>query len=213
MINKIEVLCHSSIRICKNNMIIYIDPFKVEKEYNDADIVMITHSHYDHFSENDLKRVIKENTVILTVEETYERTVKLGVKKENIIIVKQNGIYNVNNLEIETVPAYNLKKLFHKKSSQWVGYIINFENERDYIMGDTDFVEELKQIKCDVLFMPIGGIYTMNVKEAAECVKTLKPKKVIPVHYGEIVGKYKDAEKFKELIKDVTEVDILIKEK
>lgn len=213
MINKIEVLCHSSIRICKNNMIIYIDPFKIEKEYNDADIVMITHSHYDHFSENDLKRVIKENTVILTVEETYERTVKLGVKKENIIIVKQNGIYNVNNLEIETVPAYNLKKLFHKKSSQWVGYIINFENERDYIMGDTDFVEELKQIKCDVLFMPIGGIYTMNVKEAAECVKTLKPKKVIPVHYGEIVGKYKDAEKFKELIKDVTEVDILIKEK
>lgn len=213
MINKIEVLCHSSIRICKNNMIIYIDPFKVEKEYNDADIVMITHSHYDHFSENDLKRVIKENTVILTVGETYERTVKLGVKKENIIIVKQNGIYNVNNLEIETVPAYNLKKLFHKKSSQWVGYIINFENERDYIMGDTDFVEELKQIKCDVLFIPIGGIYTMNVKEAAECVKTLKPKKVIPVHYGEIVGKYKDAEKFKELIKDVTEVDILIKEK
>lgn len=127
MLENIEVLCHSSIRLNKEP-IMYFYPFEIEKNYNDADIILITHSHYDHFSKEDINKVKKENTKIYITEDLYENTIKLGFKKENIFVVKPNNKYKIENIEIETIPAYNINEQFHQKQNQWVGYIVKLDN-------------------------------------------------------------------------------------
>ena len=207
-LENIRVLCHSSIKFEKEK-IIYFDPFKIDKNYNDADIIFITHSHYDHFSEEDILKVKKETTKIVMPEETYisnkEKLNKvLSFKEENIITVEPNKSYTVDNIDFKTIPAYNVNKNFHPKENNWVGYIIHLDDISYYIAGDTDITEENKQVKCDVAFVPIGGIYTMTAKEAAELINIIKPKIAVPTHYGLIVGTKEDEEIFKRLIGDVS---------
>lgn len=209
-LNGIEVFCHSSIRI-KKDVTIYIDPYKIEKEYNDADYVFCTHEHYDHFSPEDIEKVIKEDTVIITVPNTLAETMKLQPDRSKIILVRPNESYDMKNIKFETTVAYNEHKLFHQKSKEWVGYIITINGEKFYIAGDTDDLPELENIKCDVAFVPIGGMYTMNHSEAANLVNEIHPKFAIPTHYGLIIGSKEDAEAFKqEVISDI-KVEILIK--
>lgn len=210
MLENIEVLCHNSIKISKEK-IIYIDPFKIQKEYKDADIIMITHSHYDHFSEEDINKVKKENTQICITKDLEERTINLGFKKENIFVVEPNMKYKINELEFETIPSYNISKQFHPKENLWVGYIIKINNVRYYIAGDTDITEENKKVKCDVAFLPVGGTYTMDSKEAAELANIIKPKVAVPVHYGSIVGTKDDAENFEKMLNKSVKCEILIK--
>ena len=210
MLENIEVLCHNSIKISKEK-IIYIDPFKIQKEYKDADIIMITHSHYDHFSEEDINKVKKENTQICITKDLEDRTISLGFKKENIFIVEPNMKYKINEIEFETIPSYNNLKQFHPKENLWVGYIIKIDNIIYYIAGDTDITDENKMVKCDVAFLPVGGTYTMDSKEAAELANIIKPKIAVPVHYGSIVGTKEDAENFKRMLNKNIECKILIK--
>lgn len=209
-LNGIEVFCHSSIRI-KKDVTIYIDPYKIEKEYNDADYVFCTHEHYDHFSPEDIEKVIKEDTVIITVPNTLAETMKLQPDRRKIILVRPNESYDMKDIKFETTVAYNEHKLFHQKSKEWVGYIITINGEKFYIAGDTDDLPELENIKCDVAFVPIGGMYTMNHNEAANLINEIHPKVAIPTHYGLIIGSKEDAEAFKqEVISDI-KVEILIK--
>ena len=210
MLENITVLCHSSIKFNKEK-VIYIDPFRIEKNYTDADIIFITHSHYDHYSKEDIDKIRKENTVIIAPEDLKIKLLEDGFVKDNIIIVKPNQQYVVQGIRFETVPAYNINKKFHPKENNWVGYIIELEGVRYYIAGDTDITEENKNVKCDVAFVPIGGTYTMDYKEAAELVNKLKPKVTIPIHYAEIVGTKQDAIEFSKLIDPEIECKILIK--
>ena len=210
MLNNIEVLCHSSIKINKE-IIIYFDPFKIEKNYNDADIIFITHDHYDHYSEEDINKVIKNNTIIVSPVDLLEKLLNKGLKKENIISVKPYEDYNIRNLKFSTIPAYNTNKQFHPRKNNWVGYLIELEGITYYIAGDTDITEDNKKIKCDVAFVPIGGTFTMNYQEASELINTIKPKIVIPTHYGSIVGTKEDAINFSKLINPKIECKILIK--
>lgn len=210
MLANIEVLCHNSIKISKEK-IIYIDPFKIQKEYKDADIIMITHSHYDHFSEEDINKVKKENTQICITKDLEERTKNLGFRKENIFIVEPNMKYKINEFEFETILSYNISKQFHPKENLWVGYIIKINNIIYYIAGDTDITEENKKVMCDVAFLPVGGTYTMDSKEAAELANIIKPKVAVPVHYGSIVGTKEDAENFKNMLDESVKCEILIK--
>ena len=203
----VEVLCHSSIKITED-VIVYIDPFKINQEYHDADYVFCTHSHYDHFSPEDIEKVKKENTVFIVTEDIKEKAEKL-FGKENVLAVEPNESYHVAGLDFKTTYAYNVNKSFHPKENQWVGYIIELNDKKYYIAGDTDNIEELHNIECDEAFIPIGGTYTMNYKEAAELANTMKAKVIIPTQYGSIVGEKEDAIKFKELVKD-KEVKILI---
>ena len=106
---------------------------------------------------------------------------------------------------------YNVNKQFHQKDNQWVGYIIEIDKTRYYIAGDTDLTPENKQVNCDVAFIPVGGTYTMNYTEAAELVNAIKPKIVVPTHYGDIVGEKDDGEKFKKLLNGNIQCEILIK--
>ena len=210
MLDNIEVICHSSIKINKG-IIIYFDPFKIEKKYNDADIIFITHDHYDHYSEEDIDKVIKNNTIIVSPVDLLEKLLNKGLKKENIISVKPYEDYNIKNLKFSTIPAYNTNKQFHPRKNNWVGYLIELEGITYYIAGDTDITEDNKKIKCDVAFVPIGGTFTMNYQEASELINTIKPKIVVPIHYGSIVGTKEDAINFKKLINPEIECKILIK--
>ena len=186
---KIEVLCHSSIRI-EGKYIIYVDPFKIEKNYNDADIIFITHEHYDHYSQEDIDKVKKEDTIIVAPEGMLSQLLNKGIKKEKIITVRPNEEYTVKDIKFETVPAYNINKSFHPKENEWVGYIINLQGVTYYIAGDTDVIDENQKIKCDVAFVPVSGTYTMNYKEAADLVNQIEPKIAIPTHYGSVVGTF-----------------------
>ena len=210
MLEKIEVLCHSSIKINKG-LVIYFDPFKIDKEYHDADIIFITHSHYDHYSEEDINKVKKEDTQIVAPLDLLDNLLTLGFTKDSITLVKPNENYTVKGLSFKTIPAYNTNKNFHPKANNWVGYLVTIDNITYYIAGDTDITTENKQVKCDVAFVPVGGTYTMDNKEAAKLINEIKPKVAIPIHYGKIIGNISDGQNFAKLINKEIECKIFIK--
>ena len=211
MIEDIEVLYHSSIRISKNK-IIYIDPFKIDKNYNDADIVFITHDHFDHYSEEDIDKVINENTTIIIPKELLTKILRKGINKNAVITVESNKEYMVQGIKFETIPAYNTNKTFHPKENDWVGYIITLDGIRYYIAGDTDITEENRKVKCDVAFVPVGGTYTMDFKEAAQLINEIQPKIAVPIHYGSVVGTKQDATDFIKLLHPNIKGIILMKQ-
>ena len=210
MLENITVLFHSSIKINKGK-VIYIDPFKINRSYNDADIIFITHDHYDHYSEEDIDKVRKNNTIIVIPKELLTKLLEKGIKQEYIITVEPNKEYMIEGIEFKTIPAYNTNKQFHPKENGWVGYIIKIRDIRYYVAGDTDITEENKKVKCDVAFVPVGGTYTMNFKEAAQLVNKIKPKIAVPIHYGSIVGKKQYATEFIKLLDPKIEGVILMK--
>ena len=211
MLENIEVLYHSSIRISKNK-VIYIDPFKIDKDYNDADIVFITHDHFDHYSEEDIDKVINENTTIIIPEELLTKILRKGINKNAVITVESNKEYMVQGIKFETIPAYNTNKTFHPKENDWVGYIITLDGIRYYIAGDTDITEENRKVKCDVAFVPVGGTYTMDFKEAAQLINEIQPKIAVPIHYGSVVGTKQDATDFIKLLHSSIKGIILMKQ-
>lgn len=211
MLENIDVLCHSSIRINKEKTI-YIDPFKIDKNYKDADLIFITHDHYDHYSEDDIDKVKKDETVFIVPEELLTKLLVRGYNKNNIITVEPNMQYMVEGIKFETIPAYNMDKQFHPKENEWVGYIIEIKGIRYYIAGDTDITEENKKVKCDVAFIPVGGTYTTDFKEAAQLVNEIKPKIAVPTHYGSVVGTKQDATDFVRLLHPIIKGIILMKE-
>ncbi|HCC03356.1 MAG TPA: MBL fold metallo-hydrolase [Clostridiales bacterium] len=208
MLENIQVLYHSSIKI-NIEKVIYIDPFKIEDDSHDADIIFITHSHYDHYSEEDIKKIIKENTKIIVTSDLKEKAESITNSK-NIIIVQPNEKYCVEGISFETIPAYNINKKFHPKQNNWVGYVIELNGLKYYIAGDTDITDENKKVKCDVAFVPVGGTYTMTSKEAADLVNIIKPKIAVPIHYGSVVGTKQDATDFVNLLDERIDGKILM---
>lgn len=205
MLTGIEVLCHSSIKISKNH-IIYIDPYKIKDEPHDADIIFCTHSHYDHFSEEDILKIKNDNTILVITEDCVLKAYKLEFDKDKVMVVLPEKKYTVLDINFETVLAYNLEKQYHSIESNWVGYILEINDVHYYIAGDTDLTPESKKVSCDVAFVPIGGVYTMNAKEAASLVNTIEPQIAIPTHYGEIIGTASDADLFEKLVKESIQV-------
>lgn len=208
MKDNIIVNAQSSIKIIGNDKIFYIDPYLIEESINDADYIFITHEHYDHLSDEDIKKVIKEDTIIIVPESCYDKVLEFGYPND-IVKVKPNSKYSANDLTFATIPAYNINKLYHTESSGWLGYLIDIDNKKYYVTGDTDINKENKQVKCDVLLLPIGGVYTMNYEEAATLTNIIKPRIVIPTHYKTIVGSDEDAKKFIELLDKEIESRIL----
>ena len=205
MVDKIDVFKQNSIRIKSDVGTIYIDPFKIDDETHDADFILITHDHYDHFSSEDIAKVKKDTTVLVVTEKMEAKAVKeSGIK--DIETVKPGTYHEIGNLELETIPAYNLLKPFHPKAAGWVGYILKINGKRIYIAGDTDATKEAKEVICDIALVPIGGTYTMDAKKAAELVNEINPEVAIPTHYGSIVGKLSDAKVFAANVKDTIKV-------
>ena len=205
MVDKIDVFKQNSIRIKSDVGTIYIDPFKIDDETHDADFILITHDHYDHFSSEDIVKIKKDTTVLVVPEKMEAKAIKeSGIK--DIETVKPGTYHEIGNLELETIPAYNLLKPFHPKAAGWVGYILKINGKRIYIAGDTDATKEAKEVICDIALVPIGGTYTMDAKKAAELVNEINPEVAIPTHYGSIVGKLSDAKVFAANVKDTIKV-------
>lgn len=205
MVDKIDVFKQNSIRIKSDVGTIYIDPFKIDDETHDADFILITHDHYDHFSSEDIAKVKKDTTVLVVPEKMEAKAViESGIKE--IETVKPGTYHEIGNLELETIPMYNILKPFHPKEAGWVGYILKINGKRIYIAGDTDATQEAKEVICDIALVPIGGTYTMDAKKAAELVNEINPEVAIPTHYGSIVGKLSDAKVFATNVKDTIKV-------
>ena len=197
--SKVKVLFHSSIRI-EDDVTVYIDPYNIKENLNDADYIFITHEHYDHFSPEDIMKIIKNDTIIISVPSVIKKSEDIQPESEKRIAVRPNEKYELKDLNFETTVAYNRLKPFHPKGKEWVGYIITLNGISYYIAGDTDELEDLKRIKCDVALVPVGGTYTMNYKEAANLVNNINPKVAIPTHYGSVVGTIEDADDFGKLV-------------
>lgn len=204
--DNLSVNCHSSICINGN---IYVDPFKINTKLNNAKIVFITHSHYDHLDMGSIKNVINNQTIIVCTADSTKMLEEENINNQ-IVVVEPNKSYEVQNIKFSTFPAYNVGH-HHFLSLGFVGYTIVLNGVSYTICGDTDATEELKKIKTDVLFVPIGGTYTMNALEAANLTNIIKPKMVVPVHYNCIVGSKEDEKVFVQNVDKQIKVKILVK--
>ncbi len=196
-------LGHDSMKIKGDGKVVYIDPWKL-KDAEPADIVLVTHEHYDHCSPADVEKVSKmEGTTVVATADSARKL------KGDVMVVKPGDTVEVDGVTIEVVPAYNTNKSFHPKNSNWVGFIVTMGGKSIYHAGDTDYIPEMDGFKVDVALVPVSGTYVMDAEEAAEAVNRMKPRIAVPMHYGDIVGTEADAEKFKSLVSSDIEVKIL----
>ena len=198
MLEKISWLGHSSVKI-GGDKIIYIDPWKL-KDGEKADIILVSHSHGDHLSPEDIKKISKEDTVIITTPDCVSQL------SGDVRAVKPGDEVIVSGITIEAVASYNKDKAFHPKANNWIGFVVTVGGKRIYYCGDTDLIPEMENIKADIVIAPVGGTYTMTAEEAAEAVNLMKPEVAIPIHYDDIVGSIEDAKKFKELCEVPVEI-------
>lgn len=208
-LNHITVNTQNSIRI-EGSKILYFDPFQIKESLCDADMIFITHEHYDHFEPDSIAKVKKDST-FLTAPESMKKKVlsESGLAPDKCVFYRPGETYVQDDIVIETIPAYNKLKPFHPKMKKWMGYVVKMDEIRYYVAGDTDVNEDMKKVQCDVALIPIGGFYTMDKKQAAEYIAELKPRAVIPTHYGSIAGDKADGQEFRNALKSM-EPDIQV---
>lgn len=200
MPENIRVNMQSSIRIAVPEGVVYLDPLEIGDAPHDADIVLITHNHGDHFSPSDIRKVAGADTVLVVPQKMEKQAQELRSTVGSIVTVRPGEALTVKGLALETVPAYNNIKPFHPQSAGWVGYILIIDGIRIYAAGDTDVTKDSRSVRCDIAMVPIGGTYTMNAKAAAGLINEIRPSVAIPIHYGSIVGSPADADTFAALI-------------
>lgn len=193
-----DINIQSSIRFDVDK-VIYFDPIKLD-ERHDADYIFITHPHYDHFDKETILNLKNDYTKIIGPKDIYGDALEMGFSEDKIMTVMPNETYDLDDMNFKCVPAYNIDKPYHLKEYNWVGYVMEIAGIIYYIAGDTDALLENEKIICEVAMVPIGGTYTMDAREAAEFVNKMKPKVVVPYHYGMVVGTEDDFKLFASLV-------------
>lgn len=202
MLANVKWLGHATIKL-SGSKVIYIDPYQL-KQTDTADLILVTHDHFDHLSASDIDKLRSTKTIIVLPKGSK------NPPKGELRYIQAGETLKIDGVEIQAVLAYNINKQFHPKAAGYVGYVVTLDGVKYYHAGDTDLIPEMKNVKTDVAFLPVGGTYTMTAAEAEEAVNLIKPKIAVPIHWGAIVGSQKDAEQFKQLVK-VCEVNILTK--
>lgn len=211
---KIKWLGHDGFLLEKNIKIV-IDPYKISKPI-EANLLLISHNHFDHMSTEDLKKVSSKNTTIVAAKECVDKLDIISCKEKIGILPGEEK--TINGIKIKAVQAYNIdkinsdtKKPFHPKEDNKIGFLINIDETTIYHTGDSDHIPEMNNLQPDVLLVPVSGTYVMNVKEAVQAVNAIRPKIAVPMHYGTIVGSVDNAQEFKKMVTSC-EVHILPKE-
>ena len=197
IMNRFSINCHSSIRCDNGNMVLRFDPFRVEDAPHDAGLVFITHDHYDHFSPEDIRRVLSPDGFIVLPDTCYRTALEAGFDESALLPVHTGVTYELLGLSFRAVAAYNEGKNFHPEANRWLGYVVTTaDGLRFYVAGDTDNIGEARSVRCDAAFLPVGGTYTMTAQEAAALANAIRPKVAVPTHYGCIVGEMADGDAF-----------------
>ncbi len=201
LLDSLEWLGHSGFRLAVGGAQVYIDPYRVS-DGPKADLILITHGHYDHFSPQDVERLSGEATWLVAPPAVAER-----VRGQVLSVAPGETVDDelVRGLEVTAVPAYNTSKRnasgepFHPREAGWVGYELRVRGERLYHSGDTDVIPEMDSVTgVDVALLPVSGVYVMTAEEAAEAARRIQPKVAVPMHWGEHIGSYEDATSFAE---------------
>lgn len=208
----IQVFAQNAIRL-KGSLVIYIDPFQIPNESHDADFIFITHPHWDHFSLLDLLKVRGKETNYIIPKEIYEELLDIGVEESHIKIVKPQEEYFFEHMSFQTFPAYNRNSDYHLKENAWLGYRIVMDGVVYFIAGDTDVLEFHHGLKADVLFLPVGGVYTMDARDAARLANQIGPHLAIPTHYLTSIGSLEDARNFRSYLNDGIACQIFYRKK
>jgi len=197
LIDKVHWLGHASF-VIRNGKVIYFDPYKINATEK-ADLILVTHEHFDHCSPDDIKQIVQPSTVIVTVPGNKAKLSPFAGEIAEIRFVNPGDTLTIQGIGIEVIPAYNVDKSFHPKSNEWVGFIVEVEGEKIYHSGDTDLIPEMGSVSCDIALLPVSGTYVMTAEEAAKAAAQIKPKIAVPMHYGDIVGNKDDAKRFQSL--------------
>ncbi|MBI9019365.1 MAG: MBL fold metallo-hydrolase [Phycisphaerae bacterium] len=197
---EIKWIGHASFKISACDKVVYIDPWKVTDSCHDADYILVSHSHHDHYSADDIEKISKDGTSLIGSADVI-------AKQGNGHAIKPGKALDLNGITVTAVAAYNPDKDFHPMTNEWVGFVIEIDGKKIYYAGDTGVTSEMKTlIDIDMALVPVGGTYTMNPQEAATAVNTIKPKAALPYHWGDIVGDIADAELFDELANCTVEI-------
>lgn len=202
VVKNITWLGHDGFLIKGDDRVIVIDPFQVN-QCEPADIILISHEHYDHCSPKDVNKIRKDSTVIVTEAQSAKKL------SGDVRVVQPGDKLTVTGIPIEAVPSYNTNKSFHPKENGWLGFIVTVDGVRIYHAGDTDRIPEMASFQVDIALLPVSGTYVMTAEEAVEAAGMIKPKVVIPMHYGAIVGSSDDAKRFREALRGTCEVVVL----
>jgi len=185
---------HASFRIAGAETVVYIDPWKLPDAPHDADVVVVSHAHYDHCSPDDVAKVSKADTAIIAPADTISQ-----LKAANAVTPGES--MTIKGVTVEAVAAYNVGKAFHPKANNWIGAVLTLDGKRIYYAGDTDLIPEMSDLKdVDLALLPVGGTYTLNASEAATACEVIGCKAVVPYHWGDIVGSADDAEMLAEAV-------------
>lgn len=203
-LENIRVFTQSAIRIQnKDGVVIYLDPFSLTdaEAAHDADYVFITHAHYDHFSPKDIARVAGDHTELVAPASMGAEVARVadGIGATAVHLLQAGGRLELPGVAVEAVPAYNVEPErleMHPQANGWLGYALTIDSARYYAAGDTDQNPDNEQVACDVALVPIGGTYTCDPHQAAAFVNALRPKTVVPIHYGSIVGAPENFDEF-----------------
>lgn len=194
MTDNLHWLGHASFfAVSKKGTVVFFDPYQVKGGLPKADLILLTHDHFDHCSPADIERVSKPGTVVVGPASV------VGKAPASVRVLAPGGRMTLEDVSVEAVPAYNLDKEFHPKAGGNLGFIASIDGVRVYHAGDTDAIPEMKRLRVDLALLPIGGTYTMTPAQAAEAAAAMKPKVVVPMHYGSVVGSAEMAQEFKRL--------------
>ena len=196
IMNRFSINCHSSIRCGGDGMTLWFDPFRVEGAPHDGALVFVTHEHYDHFSPEDIRKVLALDGFIVLPDTCYHKALEAGFDASILLPVHTGSTYEVLNVTFRPVAAYNENKKFHPEAERWLGYVVTLDGLCFYVAGDTDDIPEARTVRCDVAFLPAGGTYTMTAREAAALANAIHPQVAVPTHYGCIVGEMADGDAF-----------------
>jgi L-ascorbate metabolism protein UlaG (beta-lactamase superfamily) len=211
MIERLHWLGHASLR-WDGSKVIYFDPYQLQVNSPKADIVLVTHEHFDHCSTEDIKIISSSDTIIITNKAAAGKIRSAGIISKQIESFSPGEEIKIGDVRVKAVASYNTNKHYHLPKAANLGFIVYIDNISLYHAGDTDFIPEMKDVRCDIALLPVPGTYMMTAEEASSAALLIKPKIAVPIHYGKITGKDADAGRFADLLKGKIEVKILKRE-